>query len=420
MANRTVKDAHSIHGTNPQYLVEKIIRTRIYESKYWKEECFGLTAELVVDKAMELRFVGGVYGGNIKPTPFLCLTLKMLQIQPEKDIIVEFIKNEDFKYVRMLGALYMRLTGTAIDCYKYLEPLYNDYRKIKSQNRNGEFELMHVDEFIDELLHSERVCDIILPRLQVRGNNHLAGEGEGESSWTVLLCRGVVGRGIVREAGTSALMALRRHRSATCWKRPSSWNLASAPWRRTWTTWSPARKRRRMTTISWREPHPQITAGEATETWTSPVAPPRCATGGAGAALQGDAAALPKGGVHPLVEKDIAARAHDATGAGPESGGTVPDLSLQATTGATDTGATQSPLKGRRKATRRAGAGTSDRRLTSGLLGSEGVCPHGQLGPASALWPPPSAPSAARPSPCPSFYDFFLIGLSRAVLFFVT
>ncbi|XP_042526234.1 pre-mRNA-splicing factor 38A-like [Dipodomys spectabilis] len=168
MANRTVKDAQSIHGTNPQYLVEKIIRTRIYESKYWKEECFGLTAELVVDKAMELKFVGGVYGGNIKPTPFLCLTLKMLQIQPEKDIIVEFIKNEDFKYVRMLGALYLRLTGSAIDCYKYLEPLYNDYRKIKSQNQNGEFELVHVDEFIDELLHSDQVCDIILPRLQKR------------------------------------------------------------------------------------------------------------------------------------------------------------------------------------------------------------------------------------------------------------
>ncbi|XP_053285822.1 pre-mRNA-splicing factor 38A isoform X2 [Pleuronectes platessa] len=168
MANRTVKDANSIHGTNPQYLVEKIIRTRIYESKYWKEECFGLTAELVVDKAMELKFVGGVYGGNIKPTPFLCLALKMLQIQPEKDIIVEFIKNEDFKYVRLLGAMYMRLTGTAADCYKYLEPLYNDYRKIKSQNRNGEFELMHVDEFIDELLHEERMCDIILPRLQRR------------------------------------------------------------------------------------------------------------------------------------------------------------------------------------------------------------------------------------------------------------
>ena len=45
MANRTAKDAKSIKGTNPQYLVEKIIRTRIYDSKYWKEECFGLTGE---------------------------------------------------------------------------------------------------------------------------------------------------------------------------------------------------------------------------------------------------------------------------------------------------------------------------------------------------------------------------------------
>uniref|UniRef100_A0A182JRG1 Pre-mRNA-splicing factor 38 n=1 Tax=Anopheles christyi TaxID=43041 RepID=A0A182JRG1_9DIPT len=168
MANRTVKDAKNVHGTNPQYLIEKIIRSRIYDSKYWKEQCFALTAELLVDKAMELRFVGGVFGGNIKPTPFLCLTLKMLQIQPEKDIVVEFIKNEEFKYVRALGAFYLRLTGSSLDCYKYLEPLYNDNRKLRKQNRMGAYELMHMDEFIDELLREERVCDIILPRIQKR------------------------------------------------------------------------------------------------------------------------------------------------------------------------------------------------------------------------------------------------------------
>ena len=157
MANRTVKDARSVHGTNPQYLIEKIIRSRIYDSKYWKEECFALTAELMVDKAMELRYVGGVHSGNIKPAPFLCLTLKMLQIQPEKDIVVEFIKNEEFKYVRALGAFYMRLTGSSVDCYKYLEPLYNDYRKLRRQNRQAQFELVHMDEFIDELLREDRV-----------------------------------------------------------------------------------------------------------------------------------------------------------------------------------------------------------------------------------------------------------------------
>ncbi|KAH8396946.1 hypothetical protein KR215_006650 [Drosophila sulfurigaster] len=177
MANRTVKEAKNVHGTNPQYLIEKIIRSRIYDSKYWKEQCFALTAELLVDKAMELRFVGGVYGGNIRPTQFLCLTLKMLQIQPEKDIVVEFIKNEEFKYVRALGAFYLRLTGAAIDCYKYLEPLYIDNRKLRRQNRAGQFEIVYMDEYIDELLRNDRVCDIILPRIQKRSileeNNEL-------------------------------------------------------------------------------------------------------------------------------------------------------------------------------------------------------------------------------------------------------
>ncbi|XP_026473648.1 pre-mRNA-splicing factor 38 [Ctenocephalides felis] len=168
MANRTVRDAKCIKGTNPQYLIEKIIRSRIYDSKYWKEECFALTAELLVDKAMELRYIGGVHGGNVRPSPFLCLVLKMLQIQPEKEIVVEFIRNEEFKYVRALGAYYMRLTGTSLDCYKYLEPLYNDNRKLRRQNRQSAFELVHMDEFIDELLHEERICDVILPRIQKR------------------------------------------------------------------------------------------------------------------------------------------------------------------------------------------------------------------------------------------------------------
>ena len=66
-------------------------------------------AALLVDKAMELRYIGGVFGGNVKPTPFLCLILKMLQIQPEKDIVVEFIRNEDFKYVFCCCCLFVCL-----------------------------------------------------------------------------------------------------------------------------------------------------------------------------------------------------------------------------------------------------------------------------------------------------------------------
>lgn len=36
-----------------------------------------------------------------------------------------------------------------------------------------DFHIVHVDEFIDELLREERSCDIILPRIQVYYNYDL-------------------------------------------------------------------------------------------------------------------------------------------------------------------------------------------------------------------------------------------------------
>lgn len=39
--------------------------------------------------------------------------------------------------MRVLGAFYLRLTGTDIDVYRYLEPLYNDYRKLRQKLTDG-------------------------------------------------------------------------------------------------------------------------------------------------------------------------------------------------------------------------------------------------------------------------------------------
>lgn len=168
----------------PQNIIEKIVRLKMYETAYWKEHCFGLTAAGVVEKAVRLRYVAGTYGGNRVPSDFMCLVLKMLQIQPEKEIILEYIKNEDYKYVRILGmtatvhmrvnssphlgAFYLRLVGRALDVYNYLEPLYNDYRRVRTRLADGSFALTHVDELIDEMLHSDYLFDIALPRLQRR------------------------------------------------------------------------------------------------------------------------------------------------------------------------------------------------------------------------------------------------------------
>ncbi|KAF8892669.1 PRP38 family-domain-containing protein [Infundibulicybe gibba] len=166
MANTTVSGALAIHGKNPQSLVESVIRNRIYESNFWKEHCFALTAETLIDKAIEVRFIGGVYG-NQRPTEFLCLLLKLLQIQPEKEILVEYLQADEFKYLRALAAFYIRMTFRAVDVYELLEPLLKDYRKLRLRNMAG-YALTFMDEFVHSLLTEERVCDIIMPRLMKR------------------------------------------------------------------------------------------------------------------------------------------------------------------------------------------------------------------------------------------------------------
>lgn len=138
-------------------------------------------AETLIDKAVSLPCVGGTFGGARMPTDFLCLVLKMLQIQPEMEIVLEFIKNMDFKYVRALGAFYLRLTGRAADVYTYLEPLLNDFRKIRMRASDGSYKLMHMDEFIESLLDADTnyACDITLPHLLKRHLLEARGDLDG-------------------------------------------------------------------------------------------------------------------------------------------------------------------------------------------------------------------------------------------------
>ena len=89
--------AVSVHGRNPQNLIETTIKYRIWDSLYWKEHCFALDAATVIDRCVsDVRYVGGTYA-NQRPSEFLCLTLKLLQLQPQREIILEYLRAEEFK-----------------------------------------------------------------------------------------------------------------------------------------------------------------------------------------------------------------------------------------------------------------------------------------------------------------------------------
>lgn len=168
----------SIRGTDPQYLIEKITRERIYASVYWKEKCFGLTAESILDRALELSSVGGSYGAHQKPTEFLCLLQKLLQIQPTEAIVLTYIEAEEHKYLRLLGALYYRFVFPSVKVYKVLEPLLNDFRRIRVRQRDGTFTLKRFDELIWTLLREEKWVDCVMPRLTKRQVLEDSGELE--------------------------------------------------------------------------------------------------------------------------------------------------------------------------------------------------------------------------------------------------
>lgn len=199
-----------IRGQNPALLFEKGVRERITESYYWKEQCFGLNAATLCDRAADLKFIGGTTGITGKPTPFLCLAFKLLQLVPDKAIILEYLnfqgdeeeeeeagenghtkpeedadgsdgdgakeedlnakgKLGDFKYLRCLAAFYIRLAWEPVEIYKTLEPLLTDYRKVRRRLKDA-FTLTHIDQFVDDLLTKDRMCATSLWKLPSRAN----------------------------------------------------------------------------------------------------------------------------------------------------------------------------------------------------------------------------------------------------------
>ncbi|KAM5574610.1 hypothetical protein ABKV19_013848 [Rosa sericea] len=181
-------------GATPLHMVDWKVRQKVFQSTYWKDQCFMVRGDELVDRAVGLDHIGGLFGIDRNPTPFLCLLLKMLQIQPEKHFVIDFIQTSECRYVRVLGAFYLRLKGSDADMCQYLEPLQLDGQKLRRRLPEGSFASTHVGAVIDELLTKDHSCDIALPRTMRRwtlkslGLEMLPGEntsveviqGEGE------------------------------------------------------------------------------------------------------------------------------------------------------------------------------------------------------------------------------------------------
>lgn len=158
------------NGLNPANIMEKAVKDRITDSYFYKEQCFALNEADIVDRVVEhVSFIGGTSGMTQKPSPFLCLAFKLLELSPSDAVVAEYLAygGEHFKYLRALACFYLRLTRKAKDVYEMLEPYLEDRRKLRRKGRDRTF-LSYMDEFVDELLTKDRVCATSLWKMPKR------------------------------------------------------------------------------------------------------------------------------------------------------------------------------------------------------------------------------------------------------------
>lgn len=175
--------AYNSRNIDPSAYLSIILRVRIYSSRYWKQRCFGLDAETILEKAKDLDHIGFGSGGMNRPSPFACLLAKLLQISPSIEIMQAYLdfsggkptnsvaeQQRDLRYMRALVATYIRMVGTSRLVFRLLEPLLSDYRKVNILQTDGRYERISMDEFLGSLLNcdSNLLLGIALPVLTRR------------------------------------------------------------------------------------------------------------------------------------------------------------------------------------------------------------------------------------------------------------
>ncbi|CCG21229.1 Fgr16 protein [Candida orthopsilosis Co 90-125] len=162
---------------NKSYLVEPIIRHRIHDSIFYKEHLY-LTNESTILPIItqHVHYISGVDSVG-RPSPFLQCLLRLLELEPSKEIInvyLDQLSYSEFKYLTALALLYVRLVFPSEEVYNIFDQHAQDYRKLRVKLKTPQFDAMqrpihyklgYMDEFIDGLLTQERVVDLILPRL---------------------------------------------------------------------------------------------------------------------------------------------------------------------------------------------------------------------------------------------------------------
>ena len=150
---------------------EKIVRSQAWNAVVAKPLLW------VVEQAIDLEVVGGFSGPLQRPHLFVCLVFRALQILPKPELVMEMLRQDTHKYLRVFALCIVRLIGNVEMIKEARNIVEEDYRKIRVHRDVNSLSsaaeesaskvivpraviITHVDEIGDELISrsAEQVC----------------------------------------------------------------------------------------------------------------------------------------------------------------------------------------------------------------------------------------------------------------------
>lgn len=163
---------------NKSHLIETIVRNRIKDTIFYKQYLYLTNEQTILPVIVNhVKYISGLDANN-RPGPFLCCLLRLLEISPSSIIIQIYLNQTNFKYLTALILLYIRMTYKSHEVYSITDPYFSNFSRLKVQLSSPKFhngiavnyDFTFMDVFVDELLHNDRVVDILLPRMESRLN----------------------------------------------------------------------------------------------------------------------------------------------------------------------------------------------------------------------------------------------------------
>lgn len=161
---------------NKSNIIETIVRNRIKDSIFYKQYLFLTNEQTILPIIInQVHCLAGLDSNN-RPSNFLCCLLRLLEINPSREIINLFLSYPQFKYLTCLTLMFIRLTRSPVEIYTLFDTYNANYSKIRMLSSspkivNGipiNYSISYIDEFVDNLIHQERYLGIILPRIEPR------------------------------------------------------------------------------------------------------------------------------------------------------------------------------------------------------------------------------------------------------------